>query len=711
MLQVTQRANRGKPDLTEVPDPVARPGHVLICNHYSVISAGTEKYVVDLCGKSMVAKAKERPDHVRRVIDLVRTQGLWRTWSQVSEKLNEPISLGYSSAGVVLSCGAGVQSLKPGDRVASNGPHAGVVCVPKHLCARVPDEVALDKAAFGVIGSIALQGVRLAKLGLGDTVLVIGLGLVGQITVQLLKAQGCRVIGTDLDTTKCKLAEQLGADEASASITSPQVFEATNGIGADAVLITAATKSNAPVELAAHSVRQKGRVVVVGAVGLELPRQPFYLKEAELVVSCSYGAGRYDPQYEDRGHDYPAGHVRWTEQRNIGAVLNLMQQGSLDVGPLMTHEFDVEQANEAYEMISGGTQPYLGIVLRHPQEPVTARSPISLKNAKPIGGAIRVGCLGAGGFARMVLLPAIKECKSFQLRSLCSAGGLTAKTSGQRLGFQQVTADEDDVIYDNDVDVVFAMTRHDQHARQVLKSLQAGKHVFVEKPLAMNHEELAEIESVLFALGGEAPMLMVGFNRRFSPAAKEANEFFANVHTPMTVSIRFNAGPIPSDHWTQDDEVGGGRIVGEACHAIDLATFLTGSAPVRVFAESVGGPDASEITDDQCLITLRHANGSISNITYVSSGDKSFAKERVEIFGGGQVAVIDDFRELVMSSGGKTRKRRWNQDKGHRAEIAAFATALAKGGTAPIPWNELRDVSLASLLAVQSLREGWPLDL
>ncbi|MCA9092868.1 MAG: bi-domain-containing oxidoreductase [Planctomycetaceae bacterium] len=711
MHQVVQNVRNGRLSVTQVPEPLVRPGHVLIQNACSVISPGTEKMVIDLASKSLIGKARARPDHVRQIIDKMRTQGIFTTIQQVFEKLNEPIGLGYSSAGYVLACGAGVQNLKPGDRVASNGPHAGVVCISKHLCAQVPDNVPLEQGAFAVMGSIALQGVRLTKLGLGDTVLVIGLGLVGQIAVKLLKAQGCRVIGTDLDPSKCQLAVQMGADRAAPGIGATEVGQLTRGIGADAVLITAATKSDVPIEMAGACVRSKGRVVVVGAVGLNMPRQPFYLKEAEVVVSCSYGPGRYDAEYEERGHDYPVGHVRWTEQRNMQAILDLMSDGKLDVSPLISHRFEIEQAAEAYEMIKEGKQPYLGVVLNFSADEQSKRvARIELKAAKPTQ-KLGVGCLGAGGFARMVLLPALKKAGGFHPRVLCSAGGLSATASGKIMDFDIVTADEQEVIQDPQVNVVFSITRHNLHARQVVESLKAGKHVFVEKPLAMTVEELADIERTLSEIKGEKPLVMVGFNRRFSPFATAVRDFFAPVKSPITVSIRFNAGSIPADHWTQNDLIGGGRIIGEGCHAIDLATYLTGSPVVRVFAESIGGPNAPQITDDQCFITLRHANGSISNIAYLAGGDKSYPKERVEVLGGERLAVIDDFRETLLTYRGKPKKIRGVQDKGHRAEVVAFAEALTHGGASPISWEDLRSTTLASILAVQSLREGVPLDL
>lgn len=668
--------------------------------------------VTDLARKSLLGKARARPDQVRKVIQKMRQEGIFNTLTQVSAKLDEPIALGYSSAGIVLACGAGVQGFRPGNRVASNGPHAGIVSVPKHLCALVPEGVALEQAAFTVIASIALQGVRLARLGLGDSVLIVGLGLIGQIALKLLKAQGCRVMGTDLDAAKCELALQLGADRASPHLTADEIFQFTHGIGADGVVITAATNSDGPVTLAANAVRSKGRVVAIGAVGLNLPRQPFYLKEAEFVVSCSYGPGRYDPAYEQQGHDYPAGHVRWTENRNMQAILGLMASGQLDLTPLITHRFAAEAAQEAYRLIEEATTPYLGIVLEYPQVNVAQLKRRIEWRAKAPSGKIGIGCLGAGSFARMVLLPAMGRSRKLHPRILCSAGGLSAAASGERLGFDAVTADEEQVYSDPDVHAIFVLTRHNLHAAQVIKGLSAGKHVFVEKPLALTLEEVEEIDSALELAADCRPLLMVGFNRRFAPLTVAAKRFFAEVAQPLAVSIRFNSGLISPAHWTQDESVGGGRIIGEACHAIDLATFLVGSPPVRVFAESIGGPEAPPVTDDQCFITLRHENGAVSNIAYMAGGDASFSKERVEIFGGGRIAVIDNFRELVTSVGGRTKATKTRgQDKGHTAEIDAFVEAITGGGEAPIPWTDLRAVSLAAILAVRSIREGMPMEI
>ena len=724
MKQILQNIRNGQLSVADVPAPLAQPGQVVIANAASLISAGTEKMVMDLAGKSLLAKAKERPDHVRRVLEKVRNEGLVNTFRAVKQKLDDPMTMGYSSAGVVVACGDGVEHFKPGDRVASNGSHAEVVAVPVNLCAAVPDNVSLDHAAFAVLGSIALQGIRLARVELGATVLVVGLGLVGQLTVGLLAASGCRVIGTDPDPDRCALARRMGAQTAEPGISAGQVESMTSDLGADAVIITASTKSQGPIELAAAAVRKRGRVVLVGVVGLELDRRPFYFKEAEFVVSCSYGPGRYDPAYEDKGIDYPAAYVRWTEQRNIAAVLQAMSSGKLDVEPLISHRFSIGEATEAYEMIRSGSSSFLGVLLQYDPEAhrVPERTLTLRPAAKPLSAAADdsssarsavagVGVLGAGNFARSVLIPRIAESAAFELKTLCSAGGVHAAHSGEKFGFESATTDGEAVFCDEKIKVVFSITQHHLHASHVLKAIAAGQHVFMKKPLCLNVSELQQIEQALENSGDERPMVMVGFNRRFAPLALRMRAAFTDLAEPITTSFRFNAGAIPADHWTQDPELGGGRIIGEACHAIDFVTWLTGSLPVRVYAESVARSGTSAISDDQCFVTIRHANGSVSNIAYLSGGDKACPKERIEVSGGGRTAVLDDFRKLTVYRNGRKSVEKQRQDKGHSAEIQAFAAAVSRGGEAPISWPEVRSTTLTSLLAVRSLREGVPMEV
>ncbi len=712
MKQVLQSIRNGSLTVQECPAPVAQAGQVVIGNAASLISAGTEKMVMDLAGKSLLGKAKERPDHVRRVLEKIHNEGLLNTVRAVREKLDEPMTMGYSSAGTVLACGAGVKAFKPGDRVASNGGHAGVVSVPANLCASVPDGVSLDHAAFAVLGAIAMQGVRLSKVQLGETVFVIGLGLVGQLAVSLLYAAGCRVIGTDLATDKCQLALKMGATIAKPGLSVSQVQEMTGGVGADAVLIAASAKSNEPIDLAAAAVRKRGRVVLVGVVGLELDRRPFYFKEAEFVVSCSYGPGRYDPVYENMGQDYPIAHVRWTEQRNIQAVLQMMGTGRLNVESLISHRFTIDQAESAYEMIKTGAEPFLGVVLRYDSaSDVELQPTIQLCSRSETSGVARVGVLGAGNFARMVLIPQIVGNSRMVPAVLCSAGGVSATHSGRKHGFERATTDDNNVLNADDIDAVFSVTQHHLHASHVVRAINRGKHIFVEKPLCLSVDELAEIDEAVAGRADNLPVVMVGFNRRFAPLAQKLKAAFSGTDAPLTISFRFNAGMIPADHWTQSDELGGGRIIGEACHGIDFATWLTGSLPIRVYAESIGGPAAPEKTDDQCFITIRHADGSISNIAYLAGGDKACPKERIEVFGGGRTAILDDFRTLTTYHRGKRTVVNGRQDKGHAAEVDAFAAAVVGVEGPPISWPELRATTLASILAMQSLREGIPFAL
>ncbi|QDV55213.1 Glucose--fructose oxidoreductase precursor [Rosistilla oblonga] len=729
MKQVIQNVRDGMLSLVDLAAPAVQQNRVLIANRSSLISAGTEKMLMQFANKGLLAKAKERPDQVKRVLEKVQTDGVIETYRQVKEKLDQPLGLGYSSAGVVVDCGDAVQRFKVGDRVASNGPHASVVSVPENLVARIPDNVDFDRASFAVLGSIAMQGVRLSRCTLGETVFVIGLGLVGQAAVGLLHAAGCRVIGTDPDPSKCELAIRSGAEIATPGLTATQISELSGGIGADAVLITASTSSNGPIDLACEAVRQKGRIVLVGVVGMEMPRRPMYFKEAEFVVSCSYGPGRYDANYEDRGIDYPAAHVRWTEQRNIQAVLDLMGRGQIGIDHLISHRFTIDDAENAYQMIREGSEPFLGVVLKYPSANVESDTEVA---AQPLHSNLqaciapeqdtpssslptktiarrrpdhkpRIGVLGVGNFATMTMLPAIRRSQAFTGQTLCSAGGLSASHACKKFGFESATSSVDEIYASPDIDAVFVLTRHDLHAQQIVAGLDAGKHVFVEKPLALSLSELAEIEQAVTR--NPRQILTVGFNRRFSQAARIARKHFESTVAPVTIQYRFNAGAIPADSWVQNIDEGGGRIVGEACHAIDLVTYLAGSQPVEIHATSVGGPNAPEITDDQCILTLRHANGSISSIGYFAGGDRSQPKERVEIFGGGRSCVIDDYKQVLCYRGGKLQRTKTKAGKGHLEEVLAFAQGI-ESEKWPIAWQDLASTTVSAIAAVRSLRSG-----
>lgn len=708
MKQVVQDIRGGATRVASIPDPVVLRNHVLVANLSTAISAGTERYVVDLAQKSLLGKARQRPDQVRRVIQKIREEGLRATLTQLHAKLSEPMPLGYSSAGVVLECGDGVSEFKPGDRVANAGPHAGIVVVGKNLCARIPDAVSFEQAAYTSIAAIGLQGIRLANLALGDRVLVIGLGLIGQICVSLLKAQGCRVFGTDLDPEKLALAKSLGADVVATGSPLNQIKAFSEGHGVDAVIITAATPSNEPIELATAAARKKGRIVLVGVVGLDLPRAPFFEKELEFTVSSSLGAGRLDPTYEEKGIDYPIGYAKWTAQRNMIAVLDMIAEGKLPIDRLTTHRFTIDEAERAYAMISSNSERYLGIILNYPEQHRRERTiAVAESQLAKRQGQLGVSVIGAGNFARLVLMPAISKSSSVSFRGLCSARGLSAESSGRQLGFQFATTDPESIWNDPTTDAVFVATRHDLHAPLVDAALAAGKHVFVEKPLAITMEQLDLIRDRVEVLGTASPIVTVGFNRRFAPATAVVKEFFSGVD-PLIVTFRFAVPTLPPDHWTHDEEVGGGRLIGEACHAIDTCVAVTGSEVVEVFATSVGKTASILKTDDRVNITLRHRNGSISNITYVAGGDKAFPTERVEVFGGEKTAVINAWNDIELWSNGRMARRSGGKDRGHASEIATFLEHCRRG-TWPVAWNEIYNVSRATILALRSIREGVPM--
>jgi predicted dehydrogenase/threonine dehydrogenase-like Zn-dependent dehydrogenase len=612
--------------------------------------------------------------------------------------------LGYSAAGLVLECGAGVQEFKPGDRIAALAPHSGIAAVGRNLCALIPDQVSFEQAAYTSIAAIGLQGVRLAQANLGESVLVIGLGLIGQICVSLLKAQGCRVFATDFESSKLDLARSLGADEVATGSPLDRVKQFTGGAGVDAVVITAATESNEPIEFAAEACRTRGRIVLVGMVGLDIPRQPFFKKELSFTVSAALGPGRWDPLYEEKGIDYPAGFVRWTAQRNMQAVLDLMSQGKLPVEKLTSHRFPVDRAAEAYDLITARREPFLGILLEYGDPGRPART-IQLKPRHPVNGQLGVSLIGAGNFARLVMLPALSEIGGINWRGVCTAKGITAESTGQRTGFEFATTDIAEIWKDAATSAVFIATRHNLHADLVVAALRAGKHVFVEKPLCITEEELESIAACVEDLGSECPVLTVGFNRRFAPGTARLKSFFSDV-APLSITYRFAPPYIPPDHWTQDPEIGGGRIIGEACHAIDACAAIAGSPPVKVYAESAGMAGALQTSDDRVFITIRHANGSVSAVSYQAGGDTAFPVERIEVIASGRSATLDGWQEGQLWTKGRCEKFSAHKDRGHKAGFAAFLAACHEGGPWPIPWEDLYGVTWASLNAVRSLREG-----
>jgi predicted dehydrogenase/threonine dehydrogenase-like Zn-dependent dehydrogenase len=715
MKQVLQNRKTGRPFVGEVPVPALQRGRVLVRTVASLISAGTERAAVELVSKGLVQEARQRPDLVKAVVAKVKNEGLLNTFASVRDKMVASQALGYSASGIVAAVAEDVSEFQVGDRVACAGvgyaSHAEVLSVPKNLCVHLPENVSFESGAYGTLGAIALQGVRLAEPTLGESVVVIGLGLVGELTVQLLKANGCRVFGLDLNPERVALALELGADKASVSSeTSAKEIEAwTRGHGADAVLITAATDSNEPVELAARVSRLKGRVIVVGMTGMNIPRAPFFSRELKLVISMSYGPGRYDPEYEERGHDYPLPYVRWTEKRNIESFLELIGERKINVERLTTHRFPITEADRAYQLISGELrEPNLGVVLNYDPDAEVVRKVSLGGQVRKSEKSIVLGVIGAGGYVPAMLLPHFKT-EGVELRAIMTASGISAHDVGKRFGFANAVSSADEVLDDAGVNLIVVGTRHDLHAELARKALERNKHVFVEKPLALDDEQL---DAVLEAAGSSTGRLMVGFNRRFSPLALRAKEFFDGRDTPLSMLYRVNAGHIPKEHWTQNADEGGGRIVGEVCHFIDLMQFLTGAPPVSVFAESISAKSSKIVDSDSVFITLRFADGSNGAVAYLSEGDKGLAKERLEIFGAGRVFVLDDFRRATLSKDGREEQFVLKaQDKGQQAQVHEVCASVLSGGDAPIGLDELTATTRATFRVLDSLRERRPFDV
>lgn len=704
MKQILQSLKTGATEVADVPCPAARRGQLLICTSRTLVSAGTERMLVEFGKAGWIDKARQQPDKVRMVLEKIKTDGLMPTLEAVFNKLGQPLPLGYCNVGIVADVGAGVSGFARGDRVASNGKHAEVVNVPVNLCAKVPDDVSDDEAAFTVMGAIALQGIRLVRPTLGECVVVTGLGLIGLMTVQLLRAHGCRVLGVDFAGDRLALARRFGADVVDLSsgedlLAAAQRF--SRGRGVDAVIVTASTKSSDPIHQAARMCRKRGRIVLVGVTGLELSRADFYEKELTFQVSCSYGPGRYDVNYEEKGHDYPVGFVRWTEQRNLEAVLDMMGSGALDVKPLISHRYSIQDAEQAYEVVSGSVSS-LGILLEYPGVDISPSSrtvQLAIEHQpRPVvaqSACAAVSFIGSGNYATAVLIPAFKAA-GVRLRSVASGSGVSGVYAGRKFGFEETTTDPERLLSDPQTDALVVATRHDSHAGFVLRALDAGKHVFVEKPLCLTLEELARIKDKYKALadrGVALPLLMVGFNRRFAPQVKKIKSLLSLVPGPKSFVMTLNAGAIAPDHWTQDQAAGGGRIIGEACHFVDLLRFLAGAA---VSYGRIVTMDAA--TKDTATISMRFADGSIGTIHYFANGSRSFPKERLEIFAGGKVLQLDNFRRLTgFGWQGFKRMNLWRQDKGQRACVAAFVDAIQSNGGAPIPFDEIVEVSQLSI--------------
>jgi predicted dehydrogenase/threonine dehydrogenase-like Zn-dependent dehydrogenase len=688
MLQILQSLRDGATSLAEVPCPAAGRDHLLIRSRATLISAGTERMLLDFGKAGWIQKARQQPDQVRMVFEKARTDGFAATLESVNAKLDQAIPLGYCNAGVVLESGAA--GFSPADRVVSNGAHAQVVRVPRNLCAQVPAGVTDEAAAFTVVGAIALEGIRLAAPSLGECFAVTGLGLIGLIAVQLLRAQGCRVLGIDFDPAKLELARRFGAETVDLSAGEDPVRAAdrfSRGRGLDGVLIAAATKSDETVHQAALMCRKRGRIVLVGVAGLHLSRDDFYRKELTFQVSCSYGPGRYDPAYEEGGRDYPDAYVRWTAQRNFEAVLDMIAAGRLDVASLTTHRFPFDRALEAYDLIRSD-QFHLGVLLEYPAGPdssLLASRGIALPQAAPGTAAPgNFAFIGAGGYASKVLIPAFRGAGA-GLQAIVSSGGTNAAQAGRKFGFAEACTDVELALANPRVDSVVIATRHDSHAGLICRALRAGKHVFVEKPLALSAEEIEEIENVYRGIA-RPPLLMVGFNRRFAPHVVRMRRMLEAVPGPKAFVYTVNAGAVPPEHWTLNPETGGGRIAGEACHFLDLCRHLAASPMVALRVVKLDAQTAS--------ISVTYVDGSIATIHYLANGHKSFPKERLEVFCGGRILHLDNFRKLqAFGWPGFRTMRLWRQDKGANACAAAFLKAVREGAPSPIPFSELIEVA------------------
>lgn len=719
MKQLLQSLKSGKTYLIDTPYPQLIPGHLLIKTLRSLISPGTERMLLDFGHSSLLGKARSQPEKVKQVFSKMKTDGLLTTMEAIRQKIEEPIALGYSNVGVVLQKGHGVEErFKIGNLVLSNGPHAEVISVPQNLCCPVPPGVDAEQACFAVLGAVGLQGLRLSEPTLGEKFVVFGLGLIGLLTVQILRANGCAVMGVDPDEARCRLALELGASQVVGPYENQALLAAndfSDGAGVDGVIITTATTDDQPLHLAAKMCRQRGRLVLIGTTGMQLRRDDFYKKEISFQVSCSYGPGRYDYQYENLGHDYPQGFVRWTLNRNFKAVLELLSSGLLEVRPLITHTFDFQHATQAYEMILHGHEPYLGIILHYPSNidtksstgmadtVVLARGDTSDRLANlPV-----VAVIGAGNFATRIALPALaaNDCR---LDTLASRGGTSLAGLGTKFNFRRITTNLDQIFYSSEINAVYISTRHQNHAELAVRGLENGKNILVEKPLCINHVQLDKIKTVLSQRGPErSPMLMVGFNRRFAPMVQAIKKLLSEQHDPICINILVNAGSLPPDHWTLDYERGGGRLVGEACHFIDLCRFLTGFPIISAQGARLGQPDASSTTSDKLQITLAFADGSLGSIQYLANGHNSIPKERIEIFRSGKVIQIMNFRAMKgYGWRGLKRQKHWRQEKGHQQQFSAWLKAVATGGAAPIPLGEIMEVAQISLDLAKGLLES-----
>jgi len=719
MKQLLQNYKSGEIRVEDVPAPVVQPGGVVVRNRFSVVSAGTERTTVEFARQSMIGKARSRPDLVKQVINKVRQDGLRATYKTVMSSIDQFTPMGYSSAGEVVEIGEGVDSVSVGDLVACAGggyaSHAEAVYVPRNLVVPLPAGVTPEQGAFGTLGAIAMQGIRRAELMPGESVAVIGLGLIGQITVQILQAYGCPVLGIDIDPAKIAAAQQYGM-EASGVIGVDDIAGAaqtlSGGAGVDAVIITAATQTSGPVELAGELARERGRVSAVGDIGLNIPRRLYYAKELDMRISRSYGPGRYDASYEEHGIDYPLPYARWTEQRNMAEFLRLVGAGRIDLAPIITHSFPIDQATDAYKLVidNPDKETFLGVLLEYPADSAPLNRRVTLN--KPIAAlgadTVNVGLVGAGSFARGTITPIIEQLRALHLRAVASARGASARDVASRYKAEYATSDSNEIMQDDQIQLVIASARHNVNNRIAVDALRAGKHVHVEKPLAIDLDQLRDVAA---AARSTDAGLMVGFNRRFAPHVVAMKDAFEGRSTPLMMHYRLNAGFIPPDSWVHDPVEGGGRIIGEACHFIDLLHFLAGAPPTRVFATRMPPSGDTVLADDNVLISLDFADGSRGSIAYSALGAGNQPKEHVEVMGAGKSALLDDYRQLEIFDGKSSKKTGGRQDKGHRAQFEAFTKAIIAGGAPPIPQDELLLSSLATILVGESLRTGAPVDI
>jgi predicted dehydrogenase/threonine dehydrogenase-like Zn-dependent dehydrogenase len=702
MKQIIQDLKNGDTILEDVPVPMVRNGCVLIRTTRSLLSLGTERMLVEFGKAGWISKARQQPDRVKMVLNKIKTDGLKPTINAVFNKLGQPIPLGYCNVGKVIAIGKGVTEFKIGDRVASNGNHAEVVCVPQNLVAKIPDEISDEEAVFTVIGAIGLQGIRLVEPTFGETVVVIGMGLIGQLTAQLLKANGCRVIGIDYDNNKLALAASKGiitVNPAEGTDSVSFVMSLTKGVGADAVIISASSKGDEIIAQSAQMSRKRGRIVLVGVVGLNISRADFFEKELSFRVSCSYGPGRYDSNYEQKGIDYPIGFVRWTEKRNFETVLQALADQQLDVQSLITERIPLHEYQRVYSNMNNPNS--IATIITYNDDTQLEYS-ITLRENDFKGQKGVAGIIGSGNFTGAIVLPALKAC-STNIKTIASASGLSGVTLAKKHGIAIATTEYKSILQDSEVDVVFITTRHNQHAHMVVEALNAGKHVFVEKPLALTHEEL---DDVIDAYEHSRQTLNVGYNRRFTSLATKMKRLLGNSEAPINIIATVNAGHIPGNNWLQDMETGGGRIIGEACHFIDLCTFLTGSL-VKAVCMNAMGTHPSENTDNASIL-LQYENGSTAVINYFSNGSKAYDKERVEVYSQDRTLVMENWKKLKGYGFSNFSSESGSQDKGHFAQFRLLMEKVRSGGASLIPIEELINTSQASLAAIDSLKnKSW----